>query len=171
MGNYNCNFRLSKPSPDFIWTLVRYDHPDKKKKKKHIHDLSSGKNYTISHFFRWKLETLTVRFSDMPNLMVRFLLRFFIFLGALIGAFVVFRGVYRPLSKVNKFSQTSMTCDGYMILDKYYISGAGVKSNSLDVPIVIKIPCFRVLVVIRPSCTLRTVCCNCEYAVCCEVHK
>ena len=71
-----------------------------KQTNKHIHDLSSGKNYTISHFFRWKLETLTVRFSDMPNLMVRFLLRFFVFLGALIGAFVVFRGVYRPLSKV-----------------------------------------------------------------------
>jgi hypothetical protein len=51
-----------------------------------------------------------------------------------------------------------MTCDGYMILDKYYISGVSVKANSLDVPIVIKIPCFRVSVVIRPSCSLRTVC-------------
>jgi hypothetical protein len=72
------------------------------------------------------------------------------FLGAFIALY----------QKLYKFSQTSMTCDGYMILDKYYISGVGVKSNSLEVPIVIKIPCFRASVVIWPSCSLRTVCCH-----------
>ena len=46
-----------------------------------------------------------------------------------------------------------MACDGYMRLGEYYISGVDVKANSLDVglPIVIKIACFRVSVVIWPT--------------------
>ena len=89
------NFRLNEPSLNILGPLVRFDHPWK---KIYTHPGSFfWQNNRKFHILKWELETSTVGFSDVLNLIVWFLRGFFDFKGVCFPPFSKIRPIFSDL--------------------------------------------------------------------------